>query len=183
MKKYYKDIQELLHNNLLRDEEPNTKILIDEMQNIKSRGYFSKSEFLKMCKWKDPRERRRSDWHANTESEIRHTSTQAFSINDEYTRIILLDQLKGVGIATASAILTLTNPQIYGVIDKRVWEVLFLYDEVNYNSEGINLRVQNWIDYLPKIRRWATEFEVNVRNIERSLFEHHKKIQEGRLYK
>ena len=97
MDKYYTNIHELLQNNLLKDEETNTKVLIDRLQDIKVRGCFTKSDFFAMCKWKDPRELRRSDWEANTESEIIDISTRAFSANDEYTRIILLDQLKGVG--------------------------------------------------------------------------------------
>jgi len=106
-----------------------------------------------MCKWKDERQLRRSYWKANTEKEI----------------------------DVASAILALTDPQAYGVIDKRVWQVLYLYGEVNYNPEGTGLSVGHWIDYLPEIRQWASEFGVYTRNIERSLFEYHKTIQKGAL--
>ena len=183
MKKHYANIQELLRNNLLRDEEPETKALIEKLRHVKTKGYFTKPEFLEMCKWKDVRQLRRSDWEANTESEVVDISTQAFATNDEYKRIILLDRLKGVGIPIASAILTLTDPQAYGVIDKRVWQLLHLYGEVNYDPEGEDLSIGHWTDYLPKLRHWASEFEVGVRSIECSLFEYHKTIQEGPLYK
>jgi len=183
MEKHYANIRELLHNNLLRDEKPKTRALIKKLRHIKSRGHFIKPEFLEMCKWKDSRQRNRSCWEANTESEIVNVSTRVFATNDEHERIILLDRLKGVGIPIASAILTLTDPQAYGVIDIRVWQVLYLYGEVSYSPEGKKLSVGHWMDYLPKIRQWASEFEVCVRNIERSLFEYHKTIQEGTLYK
>ena len=182
MEKHYANIRELLHDNLLRDEEPKARVLIEKLRHIMSSGYFIKSEFFEMCKWKDERQLRRSDWEANTESEIKNVSTQVFATNDECKRITLLDRLKGVGVATASAILTLTDPQAYGVIDRRVWQVLYLYGEVNYSPEGTGLSVGHWIDYLPKIRQWGSEFGVCVRNIERSLFEYHKTIQ-GTLYK
>jgi thermostable 8-oxoguanine DNA glycosylase len=183
MEKLYANIQELLKNNLLRDEEPKTKALIEKLRHVKANGYFTKPEFLEMCKWKDTRQLRRSDWEANTESEVGNISTQAFATDDEYKRMILLDRLRGVGIPIASAILTLTDPQAYGVIDKRVWQLLYLYGEVDYDPEGEDLSTGHWTDYLPKLRQWASEFEVDVRSIERSLFEYHKTIQEDPLYK
>ena len=183
MQKSYPNIRELLQNNLLRDEEPKTKVLIEKLYHVKPRGYFTKPEFLDMCKWKDERQLRRSYWKANTEVEIIESSRQVFATDDEWKRIILLDKLKGVGIPVASAILTLTDPQTYGVIDIRVWQVLHLYGEVNYNKDGTGLSIEHWIDYLPKLRQWAGEFGIGVRNIERSLFEYHKIIQDGVLYK
>ena len=182
MEKRYADIRELLQNHLLRDEEPETSALINNLRHVKPKGYFTKSEFLEMCKWKDKQQRRRSDWQAHTESEIIDASRQVFATNDEYVRVIVLDRLKGVGIPIASAILTLTDPQHYGTIDIRVWQVLYLYGEVNYNPQGTELSIDHWTAYLPKLRQWASEFQVGVRNIERSLFEHHKTIQEGTLY-
>jgi endonuclease III len=110
-------------------------------------------------------------------------STQVFATDCECKRIVLLDKLKGVGTATASAILTLTDPQAYGVIDTRVWRVLHLYGEVTYNPEGTYLSTEHWMDYLPKLRQWGQEFGVSVRSIERSLFEYHKTIQQGALYR
>ncbi len=179
--KHYANIKDLLRNNLLRYEEQKTRNLIDKLRHVKSKGYFTKSEFLEMCKWKDERQLRRSYWKANTEKEIDSISKQIFATDDECKRITLLDRLKGVGIPVASAILALTDPQAYGVIDKRVWQVLYLYGEVNYNPEGTGLSVGHWIDYLPEIRQWASEFGVYTRNIERSLFEYHKTIQKGAL--
>ncbi len=183
MKRHYANIQELLRNHLLRDEDQEAEKLIEDLRHVKTKGYFTKPELLVMCKWKDKRERRRTDWRANTEPEVVDISTQAFATNDEYKRITLLDGLKGVGIPIASAILTSTDPQAYGVIDIRVWQLLHLYGEVNYDPEGTYLSIRHWKDYLPKLRQWASEFEVGARNIERSLFEYHKTIQEGPLYK
>lgn len=183
MEKRYASIQELLRNELLRTEERKTQSLIEKLRPVKQRGYFTKSELLEMCKWKDEREFRRSDLESNLELEVIRISRQVFATNDESRRIIYLDTLKGVGIPVASAILTLTDPQTYGVIDIRVWQVLHLYGEVDYNSEGKNLTVIHWLDYLPKLRQWAGHYKVSVRQVERSLFEHHKKIQVGNLYK
>ena len=87
MEKRYADIRELLQNHLLRDEEPETSALINNLRHVKPKGYFTKSEFLEMCKWKDKQQRRRSDWQAHTESEIIDASRQVFATNDEYMRV------------------------------------------------------------------------------------------------
>jgi len=146
MKKQYTDIRELLQNKLLRNEEPTTKVLIEKLRYVKPRGFFTKPEFLEVCKWKDPRQLRRSDWEDNKISEIVNISKQVFATHGEYQRIVLLDRLKGVGVPIASAILTLTDPQAYGVIDIRVWQVLYLYGEVNYDPQGTDLSTKHWLD-------------------------------------
>jgi hypothetical protein len=177
MERSYNNIRELLQKRLLLDEEPKAKALIDKLHDVKCRGYFSKNEFLEICKWKDPRELRRSYWQANTESEVIAVSTQVFATSDEHERIVRLDSLRGVAVPIASAILTVTDPQAYGVIDKRVWQLLYLYGEVDHSPEGIGLSVRHWEDYLPKLRQWASELGVGVRTVERSLFEYHKHPQ------
>ena len=174
MKKHYANIQELLRDNLVRDEGEKTKGLIDELCRVKSRGYFTRDEFLKMCEWKDPRHRRRAYWQKNS-LEVEKISKMVFATTDENGRIVLLDSLKGVGVPMASAILMLTDPHVYGVIDWRVWKVLHLYGEVNYSPEGTNLSGRHWRDYLPRLRRWANELNVDARAIERSLFEYSRR--------
>lgn len=91
-----------------------------------------------MYKWKERRGRRRKDWENNTEDDVRNLSAQAFSAPDEARRVLHLCRLNGVGVAFASAFLTLTDPEHDGVIDKRVWEILYLYQEIDYNSGGKN---------------------------------------------
>ncbi len=101
----------------------------------------------------------------------------------EKRKIDLLIKLKGVQIPTASAILTLIDPNNYGVIDIRVWQVLYLYGSVKTNPDGVGFNFSNWYNYLVKLRYYAKKFKVKARNIERTLFLYHKKIQEGNLYK
>ena len=182
MEKRFPDIPSLLSACLVHDEYPDTAPLIASLSHVREVGYFTRSEFLGMCKWKEPRERRRQHWVSNTEDEVRTLSTQAFGAPDEARRILHLCRLRGVGIPVASAFLTLVDPEHYGVIDIRVWQLLALYNEVDYDPDGRALQVLHWLDYLDKIRLWAGEFNVSVRAIERTLFQHHREIQIGRLY-
>jgi len=182
MEKRYSDIQSLLSVCLVHDEYPDTAPLIASLSHVRETRYFTHSEFLTMCKWKEPRERRRQNWASNTEDEVRTLSAQAFGAPDEARRILHLCRLRGVGIPVASAFLALTDPEGYGVIDIRVWQLLALYQEVDYDPDGRTLQVLHWLDYLDKIRLWAGEQKVSVRTIERTLFQHHRDIQTERLY-
>ena len=93
-----------------------------------------------------------------------------------------MTQLKGVSIPAASAILMLTDPQNYGVIDIRVWQVLYKYRSVKMKPNGANFGLNNWYNYLMKIRYFAKIFNVKARDIERTIFYYHFEIQEGTLY-
>ncbi|ODS39921.1 hypothetical protein BEH94_03615 [Candidatus Altiarchaeales archaeon WOR_SM1_SCG] len=129
MEKEYKNIEELIKENLSTEEYEDTQELINELKNVRSRGYFTKKEFLKMAMWKSPRPKK---WYlSNSEDKIIEISKKVFSTNYEKRKIELLTQpptkLNGVKVPVASAILMLTDPQNYGVIDIRVWQVLYLY--------------------------------------------------------
>jgi hypothetical protein len=82
----------------------------------------------------------------------------------------------------ASAILTLVDPNRYGVLDIRVWQLLFAIDSVRTNPRGVGFSFENWYDYLRRLRYHAREIGVSARTIERTLFEYHREVQQGKLY-
>jgi len=180
-KQEYPTIEELIKNNLNTEESLRTQKLINDLEPVKERGYFTKDEFIKMGVWKSPRPKQR--YLQNSEEDIVSISKKVFTTKFEKRRIELLTKLKGVSIPTASAILTLSDPQNYGVIDIRVWQLLYLYRSVKNNPTGIGMDFHDWYHYLMKLRYYAKKFNVKVRDIERTLFLYHKKIQEGNLYK
>ena len=180
MNNEYPNIERLLRQRLRQDPDP-AQDLIDKLSHIKHRAFFDKPEILQMCAWKSPRPRRLYD--SNSDADIRKVSIRAFAAQCEVERVRLLTSLKGVGVPTASAILTLTNPQDYGVIDIRVWQQLYYYGEVVSRGSGVGLSVENWLEYLQRLRFWARKFKVRARDVEMILFEYHKESQEGTLYR
>jgi len=180
MKKEYKTIEELIKKNLSREEDAKTLKLMRELKDVKKRGYFTRDEFLKMANWKSARPKQR--YRKNSEEDIISISKKVLSTKFEKRRMELLTTLHGVRIPTASAILTLIDPENYGVIDIRVWQVLYLYGSVKNKPDGKNFDFDNWYNYLMKLRYYAKKFKVSARNIERTIFLHHKKIQDGNLY-
>lgn len=181
MKKHCKTIEELIKSELNNEEEPKSLELIKKMSSVKEKGHCTKEEFLEICIWKSARPKKH--YLENTEEEIIETTKKVFSTKLEKRKIELLTKLNGLLIPTASAILAVTDPKNYGIIDIRVWQILYLYGAVKNNPKGVDLDFDNWYSYLMKLRYYAKKFNVNARDIERTLFYHHRKIQEGKLYK
>ena len=176
----YKKIEPLIKKYLNNKENEKTKKLIDELRKVKNIGFLTKSELEKICKWKSPRAINLI--RKNSESKIIHRTRNAFATKIERKKIYLLTSLKGVSIPMASSVLMLINPKRYGVIDKRVWELLFNIGIVKNNSKGINFDFNQWYRYLIIGRSLSRKFNVKVRDIERTLFLIHKKYQSGNLY-
>lgn len=128
MEKKYSTIEELINTKLNNDEDAETLKLMNSFKDVNKRGYFTKEEFLRMGMWKSPRPKQR--YLKNSEDDIISISKKILATKFEKRKIKLLTSLDGVSIPTASAILTLIDPLNYGVIDIRVWKVLYLYGYV-----------------------------------------------------
>ena len=94
---------ESLRHELLRDEDPATVKLMERLGAIKRRGWFSRREFLEMCRWKSPRALRH--YQTNSETMIRLVSRPVLATRSERKRIQLLRSFRGVSVTMASAIL------------------------------------------------------------------------------
>ena len=174
------NIEKLLNLRLPKETDP-AQELIDKLMHIKQQAYFNKPEFLRMCSWKSPRPRHL--YQSNSSARIRSVSIKLFAAESERGKIELLTSLKGVGIPTASAILTLTDPQAYGVIDIRVWQLLYQFGAVTTRASGAGFSIDNWLEFLERLRYCSRRFDRSVRDVERALFEHHKENQVGTLYR
>ncbi|NTU66895.1 MAG: hypothetical protein HGB08_03120 [Candidatus Moranbacteria bacterium] len=180
MKKHYDSINDLIKNELNNAEEMKGSELMNKLSGVKERGYCNRAEFIDICMWKSARPKRH--YLENTEEKIIEITKKVFATKLEKRKMELLTKLKGVSIPVASAILTVTDPKDYGIIDIRVWQILHLYDSVKDNPKGKSFDFNNWYNYLMKLRYYAKKFNVDARDIERTIFYHHRKIQEGNLY-
>jgi hypothetical protein len=82
----------------------------------------------------------------------------------------------------ASAILTLTDPRRYGVIDIRVWQLLYELRSVSTKPGGVGFTFRHWHEFLMTLRPHAKRLGVSVRAVEYSLFCYHQRGQRGVLY-
>jgi hypothetical protein len=173
-------VRALLRANLSQDDDSRTLDLIQRLRPASKRKYLTKSELEAVCRWKSARAIRLVQ--SNTHHRIRAATSAAFAARNESSRVEALLSLRGVSIPMASAVLMLTSPQRYGVIDIRVWKLLHEEKVVSDNPRGNKFTSLQWCTFLGHIRTLAVEFGVSVRAIERTLFEVDQARREGQLY-
>lgn len=181
MKKLYGDLNELIKNNLSLGETGEAQELIKQLSDVLQKGFFTKDQFFNVAMWKSPRPKKH--YLSNSEEGIIDIFRLVLNSDSDADRVTLLTSFKGVSIAVASSLLTIINPKDYGIIDIRVWQLLHLYGEVDTKPKGQGFNLNDYLDYLSILRKYVKKFDVNVRDIERILFFHHREIQEGNLYK
>ncbi|HEY2992934.1 MAG TPA: hypothetical protein VGM22_08985 [Methylomirabilota bacterium] len=176
----YRSLEALLARELVREEHGPTAALIRDLAGVRRRGVFTRAEFRRMCRWKSPRARLL--WEKNSPARITAVSRAVLATRDERRRMELLTSLTGVGVPMGSAILTLIDPRRYGVLDIRAWQLLFAIRSVQSNRRGQGFTIAQWLDYLAALRSHARRLGVSARTVEYTLFECHRKFQQGTLY-
>lgn len=176
----YETLEPLIVEHLSVDEWPDTIALIKEFREVKKRGWLTKADLVKVCYWKSPRAIHYIN--SNKPSAIREITSLALKSKDETVKITGLTRLNGVSIPMASSLLTLVNPKQYGVMDIRVWELLYRLGVVNTNAKASAFKYEEWYRLLDVLRYFANKLNVTARDVERTLFLVHKKYQEGLLY-
>ncbi len=142
---------------------------------------LSRGEFLDVCTWKSPRSIRRCE--RNSARMIGKTSREALRTRSERKKFELLTSLQGVSVPTASALLTITDPKRYGVIDIRVWQLLYVLRAVVRNPAGQGFTFNHWVQFLQILRFQAKRLNLPVRLVELTLFKFHQDHQKGTLYR
>ena len=176
----YRTITALLRRELVLEEDPGTLELIGRLAHVRTRGEFSRAEFLRMCRWKSPRAM--PHYVRNSAARIRRVSRAALASRSERQRMELLTGLRGVSVPIASAILTLIDPARYGVLDIRAWQLLFAMGVVERKPGGRGFAVSDWERYLTVLRLHARRLAISARVVEYTLFCCHRRWQTGRLY-
>lgn len=138
---------------------------------IRERGFIEFDDFYQICMWKSARQKQN---YLKNKNVVKNISRKAFAENDESLKMKQLLNLKGVGIPTASAILTICFPDKYAVIDIRCIQML--------NKRGIKIRetitVNRWIEYLKIMRELGDENSLTPRQIDQVLFSMHRETLE-----
>ena len=135
----------------------------------KNRGHLTKREFLEICYWKTARSRSRCE--SNPPELIREATRLAFSAKSEMLRIGILTLLEGVGWPTASTILHFCHRDPYPILDYRArWS---LGVDPPPSVYGFDF----WWEYVTKCRSLARKARVNMRVVDRALWQYSKTNQ------
>ena len=177
----YSSLGGLLDKEGIGEEDPETAKIIRRLRHVKVDKQLSRGEFLDICYWKSSRSIRQCE--RNSARSVESISQQVLKSRSEKKRLELLTSLYGVSIPTASAILTLTDPSHYGVIDIRVWQLLYRLGSVQQNARGQGFKFNHWYHYLKILRYHAKRLHKPVRLVELTLFKFHQNHQTGNLYR
>ena len=177
----YRKLEVLVGDRLSTDEDEATLTLIRRLRHARARGHLTPGEFEAACRWKSPRAI--ALVRSNRASTVRAATRRALAARNERARLDELLTLRGVSVATASAILTMLDPLRYGVLDIRCWQLLHAMGVVTGNRAGTGFTGRHWFDFIAVVRQLAKRFGVKARDVERALFMAHRDYQEGRLYR
>lgn len=134
-------------------------------------GDYSRANLKTIIRWKSPR--RIAYLDHNTDVEIARSLRFASDPRtSEKSGIETLCKLHGVGVPTASAILTTIIPEKYTIIDFRALESLGV-------AKWPNDSVEYYIGYLQKCRELASANGVSLRTLDRALWRWSKENGRG----
>lgn len=155
----------------LKALKPKEKELEDEIEQelaarVKREGYLHQNDFQRICKWKTGG--RTEHWYKENEPAFVKVVTQtAFSSSNEKFRIVALGMLKGVDWPTASALLHFGHPDPYPVLDAYALHAVGIQEPQKYNFEM-------WQSYTGYCRKLAAECKVDMRTLDRALWQYGK---------
>jgi hypothetical protein len=137
-------------------------------KDISKRGWLKKEEFLAICLWKSRRPKRL--YEQNSIDEIKFHTQRCLKTKAEREKISFLTKLKGVSVPTASAILSVANPDDYPIIDIRC---IISLNHLGYIT-WTTITENSWIEYLEIVRNLAIQCGKTAREIEKGLFAYNR---------
>ncbi|HEY7195761.1 MAG TPA: hypothetical protein VH306_01085 [Gaiellaceae bacterium] len=138
----------------------------------RERGYYTRDEFVRVCRWKTPRSAPLVARNSAEEVEAR-TRTALGEWTGEGERIDALRSLRGVGWPTASVLLHLADPDRYPILDTRALHALGVRGTTTYGSAF-------WEAYLAAWRGLAGQAGVDGRTFDKALWQWSKEQDAGR---
>lgn len=136
---------------------------------ILNRGWLTRPEFLEICAWKSQRSKSRCA--RNDQFTVRTITRAAFSSGDESIKIDLLRTLAGVDWPTASTLLHFGDERPYPILDFRALWSLGYPKPPHYTTEF-------WLAYLSYTRALAVRLNVDIRTVDRALWQYSKENQQ-----
>jgi len=111
----------------------------------RERGYYTRAEFLRACRWKTPRSAPLTV--TNSARAIRDKTRVALAdASGEHHRMTALLSLHGVGWPTASVLLHLAFPDRYPILDQRAIHALGVAQPSSYGFRFWDAYVAAWVE-------------------------------------
>ena len=134
---------------------------------FKAHGFLTLSTYEAVLDWKLRKQRKRTEKHReeNSSELIKELTGVYWRIKHESSdkeldiKLAVLTAIPSVGIGIASAILALSHPEDYAIIDFRNWKVL-------YNEEKRQFSSGDYKKYLAEVREIAKKLDCDVQEVD-----------------
>ncbi len=172
-----------LHQQFITPNNAEWVEVVNLRNNIKEeferQGYLNADTYETILDWKLRRQRNRTEKHRedNTNDLIRELTgtfwrvTHPNAAKQMEIKLKVLMAIPGTGLGVASAILTLSTPASFAIIDFRNWRVL--YDELKRN-----FTLSDYKKYLEAIRQFAAQLNCDAQEVDYLLWKEYEKIGE-----
>ena len=145
------------------------RIINNVMPRVLANGYLTKRDFLLITDWKTPRTRSRC--LDNSNEFVKEITSISLGSNNERLKIEILTLLNGVSWPTASTILHFSTNFKYPILDFRaLWSV--------NNQVPDKYSFEFWWVYTKYCRKLSRENNVNLRTLDRALWQYSKENQD-----
>jgi len=139
---------------------------------------LSKRDVLLILKWKLGRIKDSNSITVNDENmdKINQAIEDARKPNGEIAALTALERVPGVGLATATAIMTVCYPNDFTIIDQRVLGELDIFPSRLAERRPKKHNTDHWTaadyvrEYLPKVKEFRKHWECTLRDTDRALW-------------
>ena len=135
---------------------------------VRARGYLTRPEFLRLCRWKTPRSQPRCA--QNPASRIREATSIALASDDDRAKVYILRSLAGVEWPTASVILHFCDARPYPILDYRALWSLGYRKPPPYTFDF-------WMSYTTFVRGLSQSTGLSMRTVDKALWQYSKEHQ------
>jgi hypothetical protein len=139
------------------------------------RGKLSERDVLLILKWKLGRIKDANAATVNASNLKKINRAIEIAPDCEHAALKDLEAVPGIGLATATALLTVCYPNQFTIIDQRVLEALELYPS-RMDRRPKNFSTYDWTtedylnEYLPKVRAVSEQWGRSLRETDRALW-------------
>ncbi len=132
-------------------------------------GFYTKEDFLATVRWKSPRAIGKAE--SNSAKFIEEVTRIALRTGDEHLKIAVLTLLSGVSWPTASVFLHFSSNFHYPILDFRaLWSL-------RNDSPPSKYTFPFWEEYTAFLRKLSLEEKVDMRTLDRALWQYSKEHQ------
>ncbi len=149
-------------------DESATRFFKAIVPRVRKQGFLNKTDFVTLCEWNSSRPR--ALYRANAEDFIREITRISFSTQHERVRVEILTLLKGVSLATASVLLHFCAPDPYPILDTNSLWSLQATPPKKFDFEF-------WWQYVLVTRKLAKQVQVDMRTLDRALWQYARENQ------